>query len=234
MIDKLDKYYEKLQSLTNDYQTKISQTYDFFKDIYSIYKDKINEREQLYRKKMNFVDDYFCGNIYKESREMGIIYIEANSLFPERINSLLNMTLIYFITLMEGFSRDFFKIILKHENNINKKRFDKDYWNFRTIEQKLINLRFGIDLNEICPNYKKLNNLRKLRNKIVHRGLEWGKNINFDYVKFCFNSICEYFANIEHEIFKILKYKKIYSSFVCEYFESWEKEEGYRKDFKME
>lgn len=227
------KFIESLQFITNNYQIKAAQSYECFKMSYKLLNDTKLLKKKLTEKNEDKVREFFNENLTKESVKMGHAYIDIEYNIPERKNSILNMTLIYLLTLLEGYIRDFFKKILKFKEALPEKEFDKKYYYYTHIEQ-VIKEKYNIDITQIFNKWKIIKNLRSLRNKIVHKGVKWGKNIDLEIVQDFYSAVCEYFANLEHETLKALKVeKKVYSSFVCEYFESWEKEEEYRLSFKM-
>ena len=71
--------------------------------------------------------------------------IDENS-YLVRLKSLINMSLVYFYSLYEGFTRIFFQTLTFFDFGIDKDEFDKRYSRFHDIIENLMKGRYKIFL----------------------------------------------------------------------------------------
>ncbi len=70
----------------------------------------------------------------------------SQSIYERRLKNLVNMALIYFYSLYEGFTREFFITVEIHGSHITPQEFKKIYPRFHDIIDKLIKDKYSIYL----------------------------------------------------------------------------------------
>ncbi|MFX0035166.1 MAG: hypothetical protein ACFE9I_05950 [Candidatus Hermodarchaeota archaeon] len=113
-----------------------------------------------------------------------------------RLKSLINMALVYFYSLYEGFTREFFKKLTMNDLKITKSEFDSRYQSFHDIIEKLMKDLYKIHIPDNV--FSVIMKLRIARHNIAHG--EKDAKSDFDIVKICFQALFEYFQYMENNI----------------------------------
>lgn len=113
-----------------------------------------------------------------------------------RLKSLINMSLVYFYSLYEGFTRTYFKALTFLDFGPDKDEFDKHYTRFHDIIENLMKGLYKIFLPDNI--FAIIMKLREARNKIAHG--EKSAKSDFAIVEICYQALMDYFQFMEKEI----------------------------------
>ncbi len=121
--------------------------------------------------------------------------------YRERLKILINMGIIYYYALYEGFTRFVFKKMRAYELDISEDRVnDRDFTLHKIITY--MKSRYKIYLEE--EMFSVIIKLKEARHDIAH-GVGDAKP-DFDIILICHSQIVEYFDFILHEMAKILNF----------------------------
>jgi len=148
-----------------------------------------------YRREMNQTFEFL-----KDSKD----YLEykrmakkiSGTIYLVRFSSLMNMAVVYFYSLYEAFTRNFFGALLLRDKNISYQEYKIRYPRFHDVLEKVVRGIYDIFLPKHI--YETINHLRIARNQIIHLG----KNAkpSFDIIEKCYDSITEYFEFLDKKI----------------------------------
>ena len=157
--------------LISEYKEIISHTYEFLKDS----KDWL-EYKRVKRK----VD----GDIYSI-----------------KLKSLINMALVYFYSLYEGFTTRFFKKLTMNDFEIDEAQFKKQYPRFHDIVEKLMKRVYKFYIPKRM--YSVIMLLREARHNIAHG--EKNAKSEFGIIEICYHTLLEYFHYVENRRYTLSK-----------------------------
>ncbi|TFG30027.1 MAG: hypothetical protein EU532_01735 [Promethearchaeota archaeon] len=120
----------------------------------------------------------------------------SGTIYLVRFSSLMNMAVVYFYSLYEAFTRNFFGALLLRDNNISYQEYKIRYPRFHDVLEKVVRGIYDIFLPKHI--YETINHLRIARNQIIHLG----KNAkpSFDIIETCYDSLTEYFEFLDKKM----------------------------------
>ncbi len=117
-----------------------------------------------------------------------------DDIYNIKLKSLINMSLVYFYSLYEGFTRAYLKKLAMNDLGITESEFNRRYPSFHDIIEKLMKRLYKIHIpNNIFSNIMKL---RIARHKIAHG--EKSARAEFIIVEICYQTLLEYFQYMEN------------------------------------
>ncbi|UCC20833.1 MAG: hypothetical protein JSV62_06015 [Promethearchaeota archaeon] len=161
--NKIYQHREDSMRVISEYTEVVNHTFAFLRD---------SKGYLEYKRQQNEIDD---------------------KIYNMRLKSLINMTLVYFYSLYEGFTRAYFKKLVMIDFDITEDKFDKQYSNFHDIIEKLMRGTYKIRLPQ--KTYSTLMKLREARHNIAH-GKKNAKS-DFAIVGLCFQTLLDYFQYME-------------------------------------
>ncbi|MFX1392581.1 MAG: hypothetical protein ACFFAH_03310 [Promethearchaeota archaeon] len=157
--------WKELLKITVQYKQGIQQAFEFLKDS----KDFL----EFKRMKKSIDEEIYLG----------------------RLKSLINMAAVYFYSLHEGFTRDFFKEVISYDGGMSGSKFDEKYDRFHDIIV-LMRRRYHIRLPKEI--FDIIDKLRMARNSIVH-GMRDARP-EFKIIELCYETIMNYFDFVQFEM----------------------------------
>lgn len=121
-----------------------------------------------------------------------------------KLGILTNMARLYFYSTVEGFTRKFCYKIAFIRDGITKTQFNANYFNFFAIIHRIIRDKFQINLPTDFGQWDIIDELRFERNQSAHLGKH--HTFNQKGLGIYYTAILDYFAFIESEVFRRLKY----------------------------
>lgn len=128
-----------------------------------------------------------------------------NETYTMRLKCVINMAIVYFYSLYEGYTWKVFKKVALIDLGMSEGDFKKEYPEFKDLKRKLIKKKFRI------PKYiyESIETVRKGRNKIVHDGGE--ARAEFEVIKNSYHIFIDYFKYINDKILNKLTRKEVFS-----------------------
>jgi len=157
---------------------------NMLRDIIYYYKQELTQTFQFLKDSKDFLE-------YKKMAKK----ISAE-VYTVRFSSLMNMALVYFYALYEGFNRTFFEKLLRHDTSISHREFKRRYPEFYDIKHKVIRGIYHIRISQEI--FDVIDILRRARNGIVHLGKKCKQD--FEIVDICYEAIVKYYELIEKEV----------------------------------
>lgn len=119
--------------------------------------------------------------------------------YNHELKAIVNMATIYFCALYEGFTRDFFKILLYYREGMEEHVFEKKYYKFTFLKKDIIENGFKIYLERQFKEWSFLSHVYHERGEVTHKGKDFKPN--FEIVDCVRKAVLHYISFIETTIY---------------------------------
>ncbi len=168
--------WSKVNEITDQYVERITHAYNIIK----------NSADFLdYKKKNGTID---------------------NKTHTTRLKCLVNMTIVYFYSLYEGFTRKVFRYVAAVKFRINEKEFNDDYHKPRDLFVKFVRKQCGIRIPDDMFEYIMI--IKNGRNDIVHEGQD--ARAEFKVIRRSYRLFIHYFNFIRDRIIHLIDNSNLY------------------------
>jgi len=164
-----------------------NKAYQFREETHQI----ISDYKEILYQSVSFLRDSKNWLEFKKLKE-----IINDDVYYMRLKSLINMALVYFYSLYEGFTRAYFKNLTLNDFGLKESEFNRKFSAFHDIVKNLMKDIYKIHIpKNIFSNLKML---RDARHRIAH-GVKNAKS-DFAIVEICYQTLLEYFRYMENRI----------------------------------
>lgn len=115
--------------------------------------------------------------------------------YNQELKAIINMAIIYFCALYEGFTRDFFKKLLYFIEGMDERKFEEKYYKFTYVKKYVMENRFKIFLNRQFKEWGFLSHVYRERGEVTHKGSDFKPD--FEIINVVRNTVLNYINFIE-------------------------------------